>query len=94
VKDAFVGIEDLSRLLRTAGFRPVGAGSWPMWPRLYVSFNGWGVIPPLPPRVLAHYQRASIAALSGVGLHGALGRRLGWTTSALWEKAPEDGVEA
>jgi hypothetical protein len=27
-------------------------------------------------------------------LHGALGRRLGWTTSALWEKAPEDGVEA
>jgi len=94
VKDAFIGIEDLSRMLRAAGFRPVGAGSWPMWPRLYVSVGGWGVIPPLPPRVLAHYQRLSIAALSRVGLQGALGRRLGWSTSALWEKAPDAGVEA
>jgi len=85
-KDAFIDIDTLSRLLRTAGFHPVGLGSQPMWPRLYVSCLGWGLLPPLPPWGLAQYQRLSVAALSRVALHGRLGRRLGWSTSALWEK--------
>jgi 2-polyprenyl-3-methyl-5-hydroxy-6-metoxy-1,4-benzoquinol methylase len=93
-KDAFVTLHDLSRLLRAAGFRPVGAGSQPMWPRLYVSFLGWGVLPPLPPRALALYQRMCVAALSRVAWRGWIGMRLGWTTSALWEKPVSAGVDA
>jgi SAM-dependent methyltransferase len=88
VKDDFIPLDDLSRLLVASGFRPAGAGagSWPMWPRLYVSFCGWGLVPPLPPRALAHYQRLCVAALSRVPLRGFLGMRLGWSISALWEK--------
>jgi SAM-dependent methyltransferase len=90
-KDDFIPLDDLSRLLASAGFRPVGPGpgAWPMWPRLYVSLYGWGVIPPLPPRALAHYQRLCISALSRVPLRGFLGMRLGWSTSALWQKPDE-----
>ena len=99
VKDAFISLDDLSRLLVASGFRPAGSGpgTWPMWPRLYVSFYGWGVLPPLPPRALAHYQRLCVAALSRVPLRGFFGLRLGWSTSALWEKperSPKSGAEA
>ena len=96
VKDAFISLDDLSRLLIDAGFRPAGPGpgSWPMWPRLYVSFCGWGLLPPLPPRALAHYQRACVAALSRLPLRGFLGMRLGWSTSALWEKSAMPGRQA
>jgi len=93
-KDAFIGLDELSRLLLAAGFRPVGVGSWPMWPRLYVSCGGWAVLPPLPPWALAHYQRLCVAMLSRVALQGLVGRRLGWTISALWEKPAANGVEA
>lgn len=85
-KDAFIGLAELSGLLASAGFTPVGAGSQPIWPRLYVSLFGWGVLPPLPPRALAGYQRACHAVMSRRPLGGAVGRRLGWTTSHLWRK--------
>jgi ubiquinone/menaquinone biosynthesis C-methylase UbiE len=88
-KDAFIGLSDLSRLLSDAGFTPVGAGSQPIWPRLYVSLFGWGVLPPLPPRVLARYQRACLAVLARRPLRGIVGRGLGWSTSHLWEKRAE-----
>jgi SAM-dependent methyltransferase len=85
-KDAFIGLSELSRLLSSAGFTPVGPGSQAIWPRLYVSLFGWGVLPPLPPRALARYQRACLAILGRRALRGIAGRRLGWTTSHLWEK--------
>jgi SAM-dependent methyltransferase len=85
-KDAFIGLADLSRLLASAGFMPTGPGSQPIWPRLYVSLFGWGVLPPLPPRALARYQRACLSLLPRRTLRGITGRRLGWTTSHLWEK--------
>jgi 2-polyprenyl-3-methyl-5-hydroxy-6-metoxy-1,4-benzoquinol methylase len=88
-KDAFVRLADLSRLLEAAGLRPVGAGSEPFWPRLYVSMLGWGVLPPLPPRALALYQRLCVAACPALALRGFVGRRLGWTTVALWTR-PHD----
>lgn len=85
-KDAFIGLADLSRLLASTGFTPVGPGSQPIWPRLYVSLFGWGVVPPLPPRALAGYQRACLAVLARRPLRGITGRGLGWTTSHFWEK--------
>jgi SAM-dependent methyltransferase len=85
-KDAFIGLSELSRLLSSTGFTPVGPGSQAIWPRLYVSLFGWGVLPPLPPRALARYQRACLAMLARRSLRGAAGRRLGWTTSHLWQK--------
>lgn len=85
-KDAFIGLSDLSGLLASAGFTPVGPGSRAIWPRLYVSLFGWGVLPPLPPRALARYQRACLALLDRRPLRGIAGRRLGWSTSHLWEK--------
>lgn len=92
-KDAFITLDDLSALLRAAGFHPVGPGSQPIWPRLYVSLFGWGVLPPLPPRALAFYQRLWLSLIGGWRLRGAIGVRLGWSTSALWEK-PADASEA
>jgi SAM-dependent methyltransferase len=91
-KDDFISLDELSQLLTDAGFKPVGAagaGAWPMWPHLYVSLFGWGLLPPLPPRALAHYQRLCIAALSRVPLRGFLGMRLGWSISGLWQKPAE-----
>jgi 2-polyprenyl-3-methyl-5-hydroxy-6-metoxy-1,4-benzoquinol methylase len=85
-KDAFIGLSELSRLLSSAGFTPAGPGSQAIWPRLYVSLFGWGVLPPLPPRALARYQRACLALLARRPLRGIAGQRLGWTTSHLWEK--------
>jgi SAM-dependent methyltransferase len=89
-KDDFVTLDELSQLLLFVGFRPVGsdagAGAWPMWPHLYVSLFGWGIVPPLPPRALAQYQRLCVSALSRVPLRGFLGMRLGWSISGLWEK--------
>jgi 2-polyprenyl-3-methyl-5-hydroxy-6-metoxy-1,4-benzoquinol methylase len=85
-KDAFIGLSDLSQLLSSTGFTPVGPGSQPIWPRLYVSLFGWGVLPPLPPRALARYQRACLAVLARRPLRGIAGRRLGWSTSHLWER--------
>jgi SAM-dependent methyltransferase len=89
-KDAFITLGALSALLRAIGFRPVGAGSQPIWPRLYVSLFGWGLLPPLPPRALALYQRACLSLLGRLRLRGPLGARLGWSTSALWEKPADD----
>jgi ubiquinone/menaquinone biosynthesis C-methylase UbiE len=85
-KDEFIRLSDLSRLLSSAGFTPAGPGSQPIWPRLYVSLFGWGVLPPLPPRALARYQRACLALLAHRPLSGIAGSRLGWSTSHLWEK--------
>lgn len=93
-KDAFITCDALGGLLRASGLRPVGAGASPMWPRFYVSFCGWGVMPPLPPRALAAYQRLCIAASSRITPRGWLGVRLGWSTSALWEKPADAGVDA
>lgn len=92
-KDAFITLQDLSALLDAIGFRPVGVGSRPIWPRLYVSLFGWGLLPPLPPRALALYQRLCLALLGRRELRGPLGARLGWSTSALWEK-PADAADA
>ena len=70
--------------------------SQPIWPRLYVSLFGWGLLPPLPPRALAWYQRAVLSLLGRWRMRGALGARLGWSTSALWEKpsAEDEGAGA
>lgn len=91
-KDAFIALPDLSALLDAIGFRPIGSGSQPIWPRLYVSLFGWGLLPPLPPRALALYQRACLSLLGRWSLRGSLGARLGWSTSALWEK-PADAAD-
>jgi SAM-dependent methyltransferase len=88
-KDAFISLADLSGLLASAGFTPGGTGSQAIWPRLYVSLFGWGVLPPLPPRALAGYQRACLAVMARRPLSGIAGRRLGWTTSHLWQKPAE-----
>jgi ubiquinone/menaquinone biosynthesis C-methylase UbiE len=95
-KDDFITLGDLSALLLLSGFQPVGSGSQPIWPRLYVSLFGWGLLPPLPPRALAWYQRAVLSLLGRWRMRGALGARLGWSTSALWEKpsAEDEGAGA
>jgi 2-polyprenyl-6-hydroxyphenyl methylase / 3-demethylubiquinone-9 3-methyltransferase len=85
-KDAFIELSDLAAMLSSAGFTPIGRGSQPFWPRLYVSLFGWGVLPPLPPRMLARYQRASVTVLGRRPLRGIAGLRLGWSSSHLWEK--------
>ena len=85
-KDAFIELSDLAAMLSSAGLTPIGPGSQPVWPRLYVSLFGWGVLPPLTPWMLARYQRASVAVLGRRPLRGIAGLRLGWTTSHLWEK--------
>jgi SAM-dependent methyltransferase len=95
-KDDFITLGDLSASLLLSGFQPVGSGSQPIWPRLYVSLFGWGLLPPLPPRALAWYQRAVLSLLGRWRMRGALGARLGWSTSALWEKpsAEDEGAGA
>lgn len=92
-KDDFIAGNALSTLLRDAGFEPAGSGTRSIWPRLHVSLFGWGVLPPLPPRALAGYQRLCVAALGEDGPRGSIGARLGWTTSALWRK-PFDAADA
>lgn len=85
-KDAFIELSDLAAMLSSGGFTPIGPGSQPIWPRVYVSLFGWGVLPPLPPRALARYQRACVAMLGRRPLRGTAGLRLGWSTSHFWEK--------
>jgi 2-polyprenyl-3-methyl-5-hydroxy-6-metoxy-1,4-benzoquinol methylase len=85
-KDAYITLIQLSRLLESAGFCRWGSGSWHFWPRLYVSLFGWGVLPPLPPRLLALYQRLCVRALRSSTLDGFAGCRIAWSTSALWQK--------
>lgn len=97
-KDAFIAGGALSRLLRASGFEPAGAGEGggtrSIWPRLHVSLFGWGLLPPLPPRALAGYQRLCVAALGEDAPRGPIGERLGWTTSALWRKPLDESDEA
>jgi SAM-dependent methyltransferase len=85
-KDAFITMADLSGLLERAGFRAAGHGSQRLWPRLYVSLFGWGIVPPLPPRLLASYQRLCVRTLNLEMSDGLIGSRLAWSTSALWQK--------
>jgi 2-polyprenyl-3-methyl-5-hydroxy-6-metoxy-1,4-benzoquinol methylase len=89
MKDAFITLSDLSELLVRAGFCPVGPGSQRFWPRLHVSFLGWGILPPLPPRMLALYQRLCVAMLTPWILGRFFPSQLAWSTNALWQK-PSD----
>jgi SAM-dependent methyltransferase len=85
-KDAFITLADLSGLLERTGFRATGHGSQRVWPRPYVALFGWGILPPLPPRLLAAYQRMCVRTLTPELADGPIGSRLAWTTSALWQK--------
>jgi 2-polyprenyl-3-methyl-5-hydroxy-6-metoxy-1,4-benzoquinol methylase len=91
-KDAFITLIQLSRLLESAGFCTRDSGSRHFWPRLYVSLFGWGVLPPLPPRLLALYQKLCVRALRSSTLDGLVGSRIAWSTSALWHKPGQSRV--
>jgi SAM-dependent methyltransferase len=85
-KDAFITMADLSALLEKTGFLSAGGGSQRVWPRPYVALFGWGILPPLPPRLLASYQRMCVRTLKPELADGPIGSRLAWTTSAVWQK--------
>lgn len=87
-KDEFISHAGLERLIATAGFTRTEQGPMYAWPRLYLYFLGWSVMPPLPPRALYRYQKLCVRLLDNKSVPVWLSRRLKWSLVATLEKAP------
>lgn len=87
-KDAYIAQGALRALLREAGFMPEPGGAKAYtWPHAFVKFEGWGLLPPAPPRLLYGYQQLCLRYLEGAALPDWLERRLKWTLVAQYRKA-------
>jgi len=78
-KDVFITQRALDALLASAGFRAADAPARFAWPHFFLDFFGWGVLPPLPPKVLYWYQRKCLALLDPARLPDWVNRRFQWS---------------
>jgi ubiquinone/menaquinone biosynthesis C-methylase UbiE len=85
-KDIFIARHDLERLLDSVGFHVTRNSLKATWPRLFVYFAGWGVLPPLPPKALYRYQRLCLRVLDRAEPPDLLDSALKWSLVALVRK--------
>jgi SAM-dependent methyltransferase len=89
LKDEFISHGELVRLINTIGFIPTEQGPMYEWPRLYLYFLGWSVLPPLPPRVLYRYQKLCVRLFDSRRVPLWLSRRMKWTLATTLTKSAD-----
>jgi SAM-dependent methyltransferase len=85
-KDVFIARHDLERLLVSVGFHVTRDSLKATWPRLFLCFLGWGIVPPLPPKALYRYQRVCLRLLDRANTPDLVNSALKWSLVALVRK--------
>ena len=93
-KDLFIHYDKLAKLLDGVGLQATSARLY-FWPRLFVQFCEWSLLPPLPPSALFVYQHLCVDKLDHAELPGWLAKPVYWTLGGVLRKpvAPEDDSE-
>lgn len=90
-KDSFISGPALESLVREVGLESTSGQRLYFWPHVFVAFEGWGLLPPLPPRWLFGYQKYCAQLADRITLPGFLDRRLKWTLAGLYRKRENTG---
>ena len=85
LRDIHIDATTLQKHLRAEGFRILNQNALYSWPRAFIHFQRWSLMPPLPPSLLMPYQRLWIKVLSDRELTLFLERRLMWTINVYAE---------
>jgi ubiquinone/menaquinone biosynthesis C-methylase UbiE len=85
-KDAFISHDLLENTLARQRFQLVGQETMYDWPRLYIYFQGWSILPPLPPKWLLIYQQFCVDHLHSRYVPKWLAKRIYWSLVGLLEK--------
>jgi len=85
-KDEFIRHDELADMMASIGFRQPVREPLFDWPRPYLYFLGWGLLPPLPPRLLLRYQKFCAARLETKRIPAWLSSRISWTLAGTFVK--------
>jgi SAM-dependent methyltransferase len=80
LKDSFISYPSLQAVCGEFGLEPLGSGSPYSWPHAFVYFQGWSLVPPLPPFLLLRYQKWCLRSLERNRWPNWLRRGACWST--------------
>src|SRR5215472_13711009 len=78
-KDEFVSHDALIELLEDAGFHVDSSQHLYAWPHMFLHFEGWSLLPPMPPKALFWYQKLCVRLLENRRLPNWLAKRCKWS---------------
>jgi 2-polyprenyl-6-hydroxyphenyl methylase/3-demethylubiquinone-9 3-methyltransferase len=87
-KDDYIKHDELVALLQGVGFEQIDPGPMFAVPRLFMmaSGTGWGLIPPLPKKMIFHYQKMCLKCLGDRRFPAFFERRLKWSLVGVLRK--------